>query len=139
MTGEDLATKTAEAYQEALSRLAAIVSSRPEAADAEQQVGELKEAVIQTMVAIGREREKFDEQAKSDADSHFGSLLWSLQGDSDVKASWDAMKQARDYYFGQGHTALADAIIDFNVITQYADFELLRRQSPGEAERLGVG
>ena len=34
---------------------------------------------------------------------------------------------------------MANLIAAFNIIGQYANFDLLRRQAPDEAERLGLG
>ncbi len=52
-------------------------------------------------------------------------------------ATYDAYQQAYTDY--SSDLEVANLISSFNIIGQYANFDLLRRQAPEEAERLGVG
>jgi hypothetical protein len=44
--------------------------------------------------------------------------------------------EAVTHYFD--NKELHKLLTDFNIITQYADFELLKKQAPEEASRLGI-
>jgi hypothetical protein len=41
-------------------------------------------------------------------------------------------------YYSQKDPNLGKTLKDFNIITQYAFFDLLKKQAPKEAERLGI-
>ena len=43
-----------------------------------------------------------------------------------------------DHYFDSTDAELYSLITSFNIIGQYANFDLLRQQEPDEAARLGV-
>ena len=53
-------------------------------------------------------------------------------------AAWPASVQGQQGELAKTHRELANEIAQFNVITQYANFELLKKQLPEEAERLGI-
>ena len=50
--------------------------------------------------------------------------------------TFEAYQEALDFYFDDPE--VRELISDFNVIGQYANFDLLREQEPEEAARLGV-
>jgi hypothetical protein len=51
-------------------------------------------------------------------------------------ATYDAYQQAYTDY--SGDLEVANLIASFNILGQYANFDLLREQAPDEAARLGV-
>ena len=50
---------------------------------------------------------------------------------------YTAFKENQQYYFSKDQE-LHKIIMSFNIITQYAQFELLKKQEPEEAKRLGI-
>ncbi len=97
------------------------------------QIADLKEEYIQKYVAIGAEREKMtaEEKAKLDADAQ-----------SEMIRTYDAAEFAK---FNDKVNAirpkdntLANEMVSLNSLSQYAFYELLKKQNPAEATRLNI-
>ena len=50
---------------------------------------------------------------------------------------WERYTEIQGHY-ASGDVEFGNLIADFNVITQYADLDLLKQQAPDEAARLGI-
>ncbi|GAB4326386.1 MAG: hypothetical protein Kow0069_32830 [Promethearchaeota archaeon] len=87
-------------------------------------VRELWDDAIGQLVELGREREKFDDSAKAAANSAIMGAIYSLP-----RAQFDEFNDLVNHYRPLDND-LANFIAGFNIITQYADFELLRKQNP---------
>ena len=83
------------------------------------------------MVDLGREREALSPQDRAQADAVLRSRIFSVP--SDLFKSYQDVQSAY-----QSDRDLFNLIADFNIITQYAIFELLKKQLPDEAKRLGI-
>ncbi len=97
------------------------------------KIADLKEEYIQKYVAIGAEREKMtaEEKAKLDADAQAKMI-----------GTYDAAEFAR---FNDKVNAirpkdntLANEMVSLNSLSQYAFYELLKKQNPAEATRLNI-
>jgi len=129
---QDLAKAIGQAYLESLGKVVDLLKDKPEAASIKPQIVELKEATVQTLVALGHKKE-----ALGAADREVVNAALRLQLGLTPKDMFSAFSQAQQFYFSKD-IELANLISSFNIITQYADFDLLKKQTPAEAQRLGL-
>jgi hypothetical protein len=91
----------------------------------------LKDQYIQIFVELGRRVEALDHTQRGPVNSAVMGAMRELP-------DFEWFNSAMDHYRPQDRE-FANFIASFNVLTQYAFFDLLRQQEPGEAQRLGVG
>lgn len=125
--GQEIGVVYVAAYDDVIITLA----DRPEPADAYQQLDTLKDGYIQQLVVLGQQREELDAPGRVTVDGAIMSALTSLP--EETLAEYQA---AIDYYASDAE--LDELIRSFNIIGQYANFDLLREQEPDEAARLGL-
>jgi hypothetical protein len=128
---ENLGQKIGSSYVETLKQVVAMLNDKPPAADAKAMLGDMKNWTIELMVNLGREREALSVADRAKADTVLSSRIAGVPADL-----------FKEYQAGQMHykddRELFQLIADFNIITQYANFELLKKQLPEEAKRLGI-
>jgi hypothetical protein len=122
----------ADKHLEALKQLNALMKDRPEPKDLTPKVEALKEETIKQMVELGRKVEALDEAGKKKADAKVSMAFGSMPMDV-----FKPFSEGQQFYAKQD-PKLGKTIKDFNIITQYAVFDLLKKQDPKEAERLGI-
>jgi hypothetical protein len=125
--GDDIATLYLAVYDDVVATL----EDRPDAATAAADLAALKEQYVQQLVELGWEREALDETDRASVDL---AVRLAVGGVPDE--TFGAYQEAMDFYFDEAE--VRELISDFNIIGQYAAFELLREQEPEEAARLGV-
>jgi hypothetical protein len=136
-TPAELGEAIGNVYIDALLELKALVEPRPPAEQLAPQVDALHERYVQVLVPLGHQREALSASDRGTVDSALTSVLWGGRTESELGGlQW--LTDAVNHYRPMSND-LANRISDFNVITQYASFELLRRQKPAEVERLGLG
>ena len=133
ITPQELATAVADTYVEGMQELVATLESRPDPASALPQVQALKEEYIQRLLALARQRETLGEAERAQVDS----ILWRTLPDLATEDWYTDYNAAWTYYQGID-LELANLVASCNILTQYADLELLKTQSPEEAARLGI-
>ena len=131
MGGTALATATITAWNDCLDRLTSILEGMPDPATVQPQVEALKEEYIQKFVAYGRQQQTFDEMQLR---------LWRIEHGINSPPAYAGYQTAANAYIADASTPadFMDLLRDFNILTQYTDFELLKRQEPEEAARLGI-
>ncbi len=127
----DLGAKIGSSYIETLKQVVAILNDNPPAADVKAMLTDLKKWTIELMVGLGREREALPESDRALVDSVLSQRITGVP--TDLFKEYQA-GQARY----QDDKELFRLIADFNIITQYANFDLLKKQAPEEAQRLGI-
>ncbi len=128
---ENLGKKIGSSYIETLKQVVAMLNDKPPAADARAMLGDMKNWTIELMVGLGREREALSVAGRAKADMVLSSRIAAVP--SDLFKEYQAGQ-----LFYQNDRELFQLIADFNIITQYANFELLKKQLPEEAKRLGI-
>ena len=130
VTPSDLGDRIGDTYLAALEDVVALLAARPEGPDTLGAVAELKESYVQVLVELGREREALAPADRTEVDG----TLRARAGDvpSDLFAEFQAA--VADYY--DIDSEVAELVASFNIITQYANFELLAQQDPDEAARV---
>lgn len=133
MSATELGDAAVETWVEAMQELTALLADNPEAAAARSQVEQLKEKYVQKLLDLGRQREALDDAGKSEMNARIASAL-------NASFSEDWYEAYMDVYsaYSSGDVEFANLLASFNILTQYADFDLLKQQAPDEAARLGV-
>ncbi len=130
---EDLAEEVSQHYFDALDRLGEILDQGLAMDDLREEVGELKDEYIALLLPYGYQREEM-----SDAERDKFASTMNLAIVLSTPPALDKLNATVASLKGAGETSLANEILSFNIITQYAYFELLKEQEPQEAERLGI-
>ena len=129
---EELGEEIMDQYSKALTELAELLKDTPEAAEASPNVDVLKEKYIQEFILLGKAKEEIDEADRSKVDLTLRMGLQSIYS----KPAYTNYTDAINPYLKDA--AFYKKLADFNIITQYADFDLLKKQAPEEAQRLGI-
>jgi len=133
MNESELGDAVVALWAEATQKLVTLLDSKPEVDAVGAQVKQLKEEYVQKLVELGRQREALDLVAQTRMNAR---TVAGLEGSAD--ADWyTTYMTIYDHYAG-GDQDFANLLASFNILTQYADFELLKEQAPEEAARLGI-
>lgn len=132
MSGADLGDAVATTWQEAIQELVALLADRPEPAQVRAEVEQLKENYIQKLVEFGRQGADLDPAEKVQMNAAIASAFSAANDD------WYVSYSDIYSYYADSDMEFGSLIADFNILTQYADFELLKEQAPEEAARLGI-
>ena len=133
MSPSDLGDAIGTTWAEAMQKLTALLESKPEVGAVKGQVEQLKEEYVAKLVELGTKRE-----ALSTGDQAQVGLrtVAALEGAAD--APWYVSYNTIYGYYSSGDQDFANLLASFNILTQYAEFDLLKQQAPEEAARLGI-
>ncbi len=129
---EDLGQTIYKDFVALHKELTAMLAGSPAAADLKPKVADLKNRYIERFVGYGRLRAKMTDADAAKVESETRRLLFASP-----TVNVDALSQAVQR-FNPTDPALARELTSLNIITQYAFFELLKKQDPDEARRLGI-
>lgn len=132
MTPAEIGEEVGAVYLEAMDEVAAAVAERPEPEVLRPRLETLKEGYVQRLVELGRARQALGTADRATVDSKARMAVNRVPSET-----FTTYAEGQNYYLSRDRE-LADLIASFNVLTQYAMFELLEKQEPEEAERLGV-
>ncbi len=133
MTPKELGEKIGSVYVKALEDVTELIKDSPEIAEVRPAVEELKENNIRVLVELGHLREALDQTERSAVDMAILGKIGALS-DSDWYETYTA---ALNDYLGKDRE-FYELLSSFNIIGQYANFDLLKQQEPDEAKRLGI-
>lgn len=129
---EVLGNRVADIYEDMYANLNDLVNQGLPADELWTEITTMKEDYINQFVELGAAREGMTEEQKQTANRTIRSRFYNL--DTDV---FNSVNDAIIFYREQDNS-LANEISQMNILTQYADYELLREQEPEEAARLGI-
>jgi hypothetical protein len=129
----ELGRQIGDLYVRAMSEVTEMLRDQPPAADAQASVRDLKETYVRQLVELGRTRESLDAQGRAAVDAAI-SVKVNAVGNEPWYATYGSLAQ---HYITQDRE-FYDLVVSFNIITQYANFDLLKSQEPEEAKRLGI-
>lgn len=132
-TEKKLGQRIGGLYLKAMRNVMQLVESRPDVQELKPKVSELKENTIQELIKLGEIRKSMDTSQKAIVNMDITSEMRKMDK-NDFQVFSDVINHYRSL-----DNDLANLIADFNIITQYADFELLKKQNPKEFKRLGLG
>jgi len=128
---DNLAAKIFFSYELTLTQVADMLKDKKPAAEVKPMLELFKAATINLMVGLGKNREALAPEDRATVDSLLSLKLGSV--------STELFKRYQDGQAAyQNDRELFNLIADFNIITQYANFDLLKKQLPDEAKRLGI-
>jgi hypothetical protein len=133
MTPDEIGAAVGATWADAMQELVALLESKPESSAIKSQVEQLKERYVVKLVALGRLREALSDSDKARVSAGITKAL-----DASADEPW--FTSYMDIYDGysDGDLDFANLLASFNILTQYADFDLLKQQAPEEAARLGI-
>ncbi len=133
MTPDEIGDAVGATWADSIQELVALLESKPEASAIKSQVEQLKESYVGKLVALGRLREALPDSDKARVSAGITTAL-----DAFADEPW--FTSYMDIYdsYSDGDLDFANLLASFNILTQYADFDLLKQQAPEEATRLGI-
>ena len=131
-TPKQLGEAIGDLYVEAMTEITNLTKDKPEVAAVKAEVEKLKESYVQKLVELGKKREALDQQDRETVDSSVRAGLGGISRDV-----YGTYREAQSHY-RQKDIDFANLLASFNTITQYANFDLLKKQLPDEAKRLGI-
>jgi hypothetical protein len=132
-TPDQLGEQIGTVYVGALRDVALLLKDKPEVAAVRSQAGQLKESTVTKLVELGRSREAMGTAERAKVDSKITKALDGAAGEE-----WYATYNEVWKHYSTGDNDFANLVASFNVIGQYANFDLLKKQLPAEAARLGI-
>jgi hypothetical protein len=131
-TPEALGDAAGQIYKDTMEAIVRDLEPKPEAADAKAKVTALLEDAQQRLVDLGKKREAMAPGDKASFDQKLMTSMQGLKG-----ATFDKYAALASHYRGVDRE-VGNLIAQANVLTQYANFELLEQQSPAEAQKYGI-
>ncbi|MBN1637995.1 MAG: hypothetical protein JW866_03450 [Ignavibacteriales bacterium] len=132
MNGRELGEIIKTEYLKINDELIDILNKENDTSKLFEQINALKDKTIEKFVEYGKEREKLSEEEKNACNNVIVMMFSSMDMQKfnfihgKVKEFWNTKIE------------LSKLIQEFNIITQYCDFDLLKKQKPDEAKRLGL-
>lgn len=130
MEPAELGGRIGEMYLRAIEDLVGLLRDRPSGPAALTNLEELKEGYVQDLVALGRLREALSPAERDAVDAAIRATSGAIS--QDLFTEYQEIQA--DYF--PVDAQLAELVSSFNIITQYANFDLLAEQEPEEAARL---
>jgi hypothetical protein len=128
-----------DAYEGALKESVALLDKAPAAADALPKLRAIRDKYVDILVPLGRQREAIDATARTQGDAQL--RMKAMDVDPELFKNYQKLVM-ETYPIGKAKTdeekELHKLLFGMGIITQYACFELLKKQEPKEAERLGI-
>jgi hypothetical protein len=128
----ELGKKIAADHQAMMKELDGILEGKPAPDALRPKIADLKKKYIQLHVASGKQRESLTPEDRQKCDGALRSALFSMDRET-LKTLQAAVSEVR-----KQDNDLANELSSFNTLTQYAAYELLKKQLPEEAKRLGI-
>jgi hypothetical protein len=129
---EELGELIGEAFVKMMAEAKTLAAPLPPAQELNPKIAALKETNIQTFVRYGRQRDTMSEEDKVKVSN---SALVYLNEHIDRDTQWINEVIAR---YEAEDMGLVTNVRSLQVLTQYAFFEVLLRNDPAEAQRLGI-
>ncbi len=129
----DLGVAIGTLYIKAMEEVTALIKDKPDPADIKLPLQALKKKYITRFVKFGEKKEAL---AQSDRGTVDAALR--LQMNKIEHVPWYKTYNDAQMHYRKIDPELRERILEFNIISQYADFELLKKQAPDEARRLGI-
>lgn len=133
MTPEELGDAIGTTWIEATQELVAVLESKPAAATVKSQVEQLKESYVGELVALGRLREALSDSDRAKVNARTIAVL-----EASADEPWYTSYMDIYNSYPEDDLEFKNLMASFNILTQYADFDLLKQQAPEEAARLGI-
>jgi hypothetical protein len=128
----ELGETIAGLYVQAIEEVVETVSGNPPTAEIQPKLSELKEKYVLKLVELGKQREAMEEAERKTVDLNIRIGIQSVYSTE----AYTSYGEAVTHYFKEKE--VHKLLTDFNILTQYASYDLLKEQAPEEASRLGI-
>lgn len=132
MSPEDLGKSIGEVYVKAMTDVSNLMKKKEDVTIIQPKLTDLKEKVIQKLIRFGKQREALETADREAVDRSIRMGISSIPMDT-----YNVFREGHKHYSSLDIN-LGNLIASFNIITQYANFGLLKKQNPDEAKRLGI-
>ena len=134
--------KTAEqiyaVYVDAMTETnAALEGMPPVSPDLAAELDAIKESAVTRLVALGHDVAAMSASDRATVEGKVSSSLSSMHRNAETKDIYAGYQEVWKAYVSEDKDFF-NKIKSLNILTQYAFFDLLRKQEPAEADRLGV-
>lgn len=119
-------------YIDTMKQVTAALEGSPDVEVAKAELTKIKADAVGKLVELGRKRAALDGAGKAAVDRGVRGAMRRVPPEV-----FEAFSAAHKHYAAADRET-GDLLASFNVITQYAAFELLKKQAPEEFERLGL-
>jgi hypothetical protein len=133
MSADELGVQIGTIYVGSLRDVALMLKDKPDAATVRGQVEQLQNDTITRLVELGKAREAMSTSDRAKVDSKINAAL-TAAGSEDWYTTYNEVWK----HYSTADSEFANLVAAFNVIGQYANFDLLKQQLPDEATRLGI-
>lgn len=133
----EIADQVFQIYVDTLVQANTLLADTPPVAEVASKLDEIKEASVAKLVALGREIAAMNDGDRATVEGAVNSAISSMTYKPETKAVY-AGYQAVWAAYSKDDKDFFKTIKSLNILTQYAFFDLLRKQEPDEADRLGV-
>ncbi len=120
-------------YVDTMEQVVAALEGTPEVEVAKAKLAEIRARAVDNLVELGRKRAALDDAGKAVVTQMVRSGIRRVPADV-----FKAYSAAHKHYMA-ADPETGELLSSFNVITQYADFDLLEKQAPKEFESLDLG
>lgn len=122
-------------YEDSYNQLDALLGQKPDfTPKLTEDVKAIKASVIEKMLPLGKMRAEWNEADQKTSSDQLGVKIFNISRNP----AWPRVNNEARIYYAKINPEIAALISSFNIITQYSQFELLGKQEPLEAERLGI-
>jgi hypothetical protein len=129
----ELGDQIGAVYVGSIEAVAVLLKDKPEAATVKAQVEDLKASTITKLVELGKAREAMSTSDRAKVDFQINAAL-TAAGSKDWYTTYNDVWK----HYSAADAEFGNVIAAFNIIGQYANFDLLKQQLPEEATRLGI-
>jgi hypothetical protein len=133
ITAVTIATGVVDTWTEAMQKLVGLLEGTPQPNAIRAEVESLKEEYIQRFVVFGRQRLDLSPADQAEMSSLIFAGIGAL-----AEKPWYKDYNSQYGHYSTGDLEFSNLLASFNILTQYSDFELLKKQAPEEAVRLGI-
>jgi hypothetical protein len=133
----ETADQVFQIYVDTLKQANALLEGTPPAAEVEEQFDALKEEAVTQLVVLGHKIAAMNDSDRATVEGAVNSSVSSIHRKPETKEVYEGYQAVWAAYV-KSDMDFWQKIKSLNILTQYAFFDLLRKQEPEEADRLGV-
>lgn len=136
-TAQEIGDAVVEVYLSTLRDTGSMLAERPPVEQVRNQFRKLKEESVQQLVTLGKQVAQMSPGERAVVERAVSLANVGLQYNDELKPIYADYSAAANHYLNQDREFFRE-LQSINILTQYAFFELLRKQEPEEAARLGI-
>ncbi|MCB1582506.1 MAG: hypothetical protein KDI92_05525 [Xanthomonadales bacterium] len=136
LTAEQAGAQIVNIYQKAIKQTTELVKNQPDAEIIQTQFDDLLHSWQTELLTIGQHVMGMTEREKQQVGSAVNKEHVNMQYDKQAKQQFTAYSQGI-FPYHQTNPELYQKLKSINIITQFAFFDLLKKQNPGAEEKWG--